>query len=257
MAHASTTSRPPPPLHVAIVMDGNGRWAARRGLPRIAGHRAGADAVRQTVEAAGRLGVRVLTLFAFSSDNWQRPAGEVSTLMDLLRLHLRREIAHCRKHGVRIRVIGRRDRLGRLLRSAIDFAETATASGTALDLRVAVDYSARDIILRAVSIAGNGRPPSRAEFARRLAAAANAGHDSPDVDLMIRTGGEQRLSDFLLWECAYAEFVFTPVMWPDFGATDLEAAIHEFQQRDRRFGRVRESDKEEQAGEPLVTVSGG
>jgi len=197
-------------LHVAIVMDGNGRWATRRGLPRAAGHRAGAEAVRRVVRIAPGCGITALSLYAFSSDNWSRPAAEVSTLMRLFARYLRSETAELSAQGVKLIVIGRRDRLPPSLVAAIAAAEQATAQGTRLELRIAVDYSGR--------------------------AAIRAGELLPDVDLLIRTGGEQRLSDFLLWECAYAELWFTERMWPDFQAAHLAAAIHEFHSRDRRFG---------------------
>jgi undecaprenyl diphosphate synthase len=199
-------------LHVAIIMDGNGRWATRRGLPRGAGHRAGAEAVRRTVEAAPDLGVRALTMYAFSADNWKRPASEVAILMRLFARYLHGEIASLAQQGVRLAVIGRRDRLPTPLVTAIETAERATAGGTQLDLRLAVDYSARTAI--------------------------RAGALIPDVDLVIRTGGEQRLSDFLLWESAYAELWFTDRMWPDFSAADLSAALTDFQTRERRFGAL-------------------
>jgi undecaprenyl diphosphate synthase len=197
-------------FHVAIVMDGNGRWATRRGLPRAAGHRAGAEAVRRIVRIAPGCGITDLTLYAFSSDNWRRPAAEVSLLMRLFAHHLRRETAELVEQGVRLAIIGRRDRLPGSLVSAIGATEAATAGGTRLNLRLAVDYSGR--------------------------AAIRANTLLADVDLLIRTGGEQRLSDFLLWECAYAELWFTERMWPDFGPSQLAAAVHEFHSRDRRFG---------------------
>jgi undecaprenyl diphosphate synthase len=199
-------------LHVAIVMDGNGRWATRRGLPRTSGHRAGAQGVHPIVEAAPDLGITALTLFAFSADNWKRSPAEVSALMRLLARHLRIETPRLRQNGVRIEVVGRRARLPAPLVAAIAAAEAATAPGTKLVLRLAVDYSSREAIA--------------------------AGRLLPDVDLLIRTGGEQRLSDFLLWECAYAELYFTERMWPDFGPPDLAAAITEFHARERRFGAV-------------------
>jgi undecaprenyl diphosphate synthase len=202
-------------LHVAIIMDGNGRWATRRGLPRSAGHRRGAEAVRRAVEAAPGLGIAQLTLFAFSADNWQRPAREVDLLMRLFARYLRTETAELKRRGVRLEVIGRRDRLPARLVAAIAAAETATAAGAELHLRLAVDYSAR--------------------------AAIRAGRLVPDVDLLIRTGGEQRLSDFLLWEAAYAELHFTDRMWPDFAATDLAAAVQAFHARERRFGGLPEA----------------
>ncbi len=224
-------------LHVAIIMDGNGRWATARGLPRVAGHRRGAAAVRRAVEAAPRLGVRTLTIYAFSSDNWRRPPDEVSTLMGLFREYLAKEAAECAANGIRISVIGRRDRLPAAVVAAIQAAEARTAGGRNLHLRIAVDYSARDSILRAAPRV-DGRAPSRDEFARALGEVNNSPGPAPDVDLLIRTGGEQRLSDFLLWECAYAELYFTPRMWPDFDAADLEAALADFRARERRFGAV-------------------
>jgi undecaprenyl diphosphate synthase len=223
-------------LHVAIIMDGNGRWAVARGRARVAGHREGAEAVRRVVEVAPRLGLSTLTLYAFSSDNWKRPATEVAALMRLFRSHLRDETPKLLKNGVRLSVIGRRDRLPLSVRTAITDAERDTAAGRTLHLRLAVDYSARDAIVRAASMAA-ASALSREEFAARLAAACEA-KSVPDVDLMIRTGGEQRLSDFLLWECAYAELYFTRVLWPDFGVEHLTRAITEFHGRERRFGAI-------------------
>jgi undecaprenyl diphosphate synthase len=229
-----------PPLHVAIIMDGNGRWATARGLARVAGHRRGALAVRRAVEAAPKLGVGTLTLYAFSSDNWQRPPREVAMLMQLFHEYLRKETAECAANGIRISMIGRRDRLAPTLRREIEAAERATARGRALHLRIAVDYSARDAILRAARRLKPGREITREEFSRLL---ANTIHSPacPDVDLLIRTGGEQRLSDFLLWECAYAELCFSQRMWPDFEAADLQAALDAFYSRERRFGAVLEA----------------
>ena len=197
-------------LHVAIVMDGNGRWAGRRGLPRVAGHRAGAEIVRRVVEAAPGLGIGALTLYAFSADNWKRPAGEVAALMRLFARYLRGEVPRLVDNGVRLEVVGRRDRLPAPLVVAIDKAARATAGGSRLVLRLAVDYSSRWAIAAGVVL--------------------------PDVDLLIRTGGEQRLSDFLLWESAYAELYFTDTMWPAFGPAELSAALAEFRARERRFG---------------------
>jgi undecaprenyl diphosphate synthase len=214
-------------IHAAIIMDGNGRWAQERGLPRVAGHRAGADAVRRVVKASPDLGITGLTLYAFSSDNWRRPQTEVRTLMSLLGRYLRSEAGELQESGVRLSIIGRRDRLPLSVVEAIEWAERRTFGGRRLHLRVAVDYSARDAILSAAISAKDGM--SRESIAQALA---------PDVDLLIRTGGEQRLSDFLLWECAYAELIFTPRMWPDFDAVDLRRAIEEFHRRDRRFGTV-------------------
>ena len=216
-------------------MDGNGRWARARGLPRVAGHRAGADAVRRVVEAAPGLGVGVLTLYSFSSDNWQRPAAEVKALMSLFQSYLRMETGRCVAEGVRIRMIGRRDRLSAALQKALAAAEAATAAGTTLEVRIAIDYSSRDAILRRRQRKLRKGAESRREAFSRLLG------DAPDVDLLIRTGGEQRLSDFLLWECAYAELLFTKRMWPDFGRADLEEAIAEYYSRERRFGRVPEA----------------
>jgi undecaprenyl diphosphate synthase len=226
-------------LHVAIIMDGNGRWAVTRGRPRTAGHLAGADAVRRTVEAAPGQGIRTLTLFAFSSDNWQRPGREVRALMGLFRRYLTTEADRCAANGIRISVIGRRDRLPEILVRAIGEAEAKTAAGRDFWLRIAVDYSGRDAILRAAERwrGAAAAEPSRETFSRLLADVPQNG-PAPDVDLLIRTGGEKRLSDFLLWECAYAELVFTERMWPDFGAADLAEAVCEFQGRERRFGRV-------------------
>jgi len=215
-------------LHVAIIMDGNGRWARSRGLPRIAGHRAGADALKRVVEAAPPLGIGTLTIYAFSSDNWKRPREEVSALMRMFRSYLKREQERCIENGVRVSVIGRRDRLPPLLLPAMEECERATRSCRTLHLRIAVDYSARDRIVEAAR--RFGAHGSREDFARLL--------DTEDVDLLIRTGGEQRLSDFLLWECAYAEFVFTPVMWPDFNAAAIKEALAEYHSRERRFGAV-------------------
>jgi undecaprenyl diphosphate synthase len=227
-------------LHVAVIMDGNGRWATARGRRRTAGHRAGADAVRRTVEAAPEMGVGTLTLFAFSADNWLRPPEEVRALMRIFRSYLEAEARRCAERGVRIAVIGRRDRLSPGLVRAIEAAEAATAAAGSFLLRIAVDYSARDAILRAAArVAGCGGAPSREQFARLLAE-PHDGLPVPDVDLLIRTGGEKRLSDFLLWECAYAELVFTERMWPDFAVEDLGAAVAEFHRRERRFGRVPE-----------------
>lgn len=223
-----------PGLHVAVIMDGNGRWAGDRGLGRIEGHRAGADAVRRTVEAAPRLGIGVLTLFAFSCDNWKRPPAEVTSLMRLLRSYLRAEAGNCVRHGIRLLAIGRRDRLPRSLVAEIARAEEATSRCDALVLRLAIDYSARIVLLRAARLTDGAEVT--AERFQALLARAEHGIPVPPVDLLIRTGGEQRLSDFLLWESAYAELVFTPTMWPDFTGADLGTALSEFHRRQRRFG---------------------
>jgi undecaprenyl diphosphate synthase len=237
MTQRPSHSSRPPGLHVGIIMDGNGRWATSRGLPRAAGHRAGADAVRRVVEAAPDAGIGVLTLFAFSSDNWRRPATEVAWLMRLFRDYLREETARCVANGVRLEVIGRRDRLGPALLRAIEASEVATGAGATLCLRIAVDYSSRDAILRAAQCLRSGAI-SRTSFGR-LIGIVDHGSPVPELDLLIRTGGERRLSDFMLWEAAYAELYFTPVMWPDFGPDDLRAAVRDFAGRERRFGGVK------------------
>ena len=234
-------------LHVAIIMDGNGRWATRRGLPRSAGHRAGVLAARRVVEAAPDLGVSALTLFAFSSDNWRRPRDEVSALMSLLRDYLRAELRRLVENGARLTVIGRRDRLPEDLREAIAEAERASASGGRLDLRIALDYSSRDAIAEAAARWRGEHAPSRADFGRLLA--CHGCERATDVDLLIRSGGEKRLSDFLLWESAYAELCFVDTLWPDFGAADLRAAIADFHRRERRFGGLRRSGRRMPAAE--------
>ena len=227
-----------PCFHVAIIMDGNGRWAQARILPRIAGHAEGAKAVRRIVEVAPHLGITTLTLFAFSADNWQRPKSEVNALMRLFYDHLLSERNNCQKNGVRLSVIGRRDRLPEHLTRVIEDSESATVDGKRLHLRLAVDYSGREAILGAAGhVSGSC---SRETFSRLLAEAVHAPTPAPDVDLVIRTGGEQRLSDFMLWECACAELYFTPRMWPEFDAADLSAAVDNFHRRERRFGRISE-----------------
>jgi len=247
-------SRDVKPIHVAIIMDGNGRWAARRGLPRVAGHRAGVAAARRTVEHAPGIGVGCLTLYAFSSDNWRRPPAEVESIFWLLRAFLRMETARMKQQGVRLEVIGRRDRLPEAALRAIEKAERETAHGERLHLRVAVDYSSREAIARAAVGASSaldcelahrtGRSQLRQALTQTPAHVLNRAltqaltGDCGDVDLLIRTGGEKRLSDFLLWECAYAELFFTDRMWPDFDEADLEAALDEFRHRERRFGGV-------------------
>jgi len=228
-------------LHVAILLDGNGRWAAARGLTRSEGHRAGVVAVRRVVGVAPSLGIGTLTLYAFSANNWNRPAGEVSALLALLEDFLRAEAAECAARGIRLRVIGRRDRIPATLVDAMDRAERVTAGGRVLEVRIALDYSSRDAILRAACWLMSSLEVSENEFSRRLAQVTHAGPSTPDVDLLIRTGGERRLSDFLLWECAYAELLFSPKMWPDFEAEDLAAAIEDFLRRERRYGRLPEA----------------
>jgi undecaprenyl diphosphate synthase len=226
--------------HVAVIMDGNGRWARARRRPRIAGHREGAKAVRRIVEAAPELGISTLTLYAFSSDNWSRPAGEVRSLMELLERYLDRESERCADNGVRVNVIGRRDRLSPRVLSAIRRAERRTASARTLHLRLAVDYSARHALAEVARRTSSKAPLDPEEFSRSLNDVIHSDPAAPDVDLLIRTSGEMRLSDFLLWEVAYAEFVFTPRLWPDFDRSDLERALTEFRHRERRFGGVLE-----------------
>lgn len=221
-------------LHVAIITDGNGRWATSRGLPRSAGHRAGAEAARSVIEAAPRLGVHTLTLFALSAANWKRPAAEVNTILRLLHEYLLAETTQCVNEGVRLSIIGRRDRVPPTLREVIAEAEAATARGTRLHVRLAIDYSAREAIFNAACRFYKVTELSQTSFSQVLSEVQRGG--STEVDLLIRTGGEQRLSDFLLWECAFAEFVFLPKRWPDFTVGDLQKAIDEFHRRERTRG---------------------
>jgi undecaprenyl diphosphate synthase len=227
-------------LHVAIIMDGNGRWATHRGLPRVAGHRAGVTAVRRAVEHAPNLGIRVLTLYAFSSDNWARPSDEVRSIFWIIRAFLRLECERLRQQGARLEVIGRRDRIPVPLLREIERTERATANGRTLHLRIAIDYSARTAIAQAAADAIAAFPSYEPPTAAKLRNIVTEGltSESGDVDLLIRTGGEQRLSDFLLWETAYAELVFTHRMWPDFDESDLASAVGEFSHRERRFGAI-------------------
>lgn len=239
MAAEKESPVPAPPEHVAIIMDGNGRWAKARGLPRIAGHRRGAEAVRRTVTAATEFGIRYLTLFGFSSENWKRPGGEVDDLMGLLRVYLRAEVAELHRNGVRIRIIGDRTRFSSDIVKLIVNAEALTHDDNRLTLVVALSYGGRDDILHAArelvaeAAAGSVRPEEidAIRFADHLFTAG-----IPDPDLLIRTSGEQRISNFLLWQLAYTELVFTDTLWPDFGGGDLEKAVQEFQGRDRRYG---------------------
>jgi undecaprenyl diphosphate synthase len=241
-APLSASPDPSPGLrHVAIIMDGNGRWAKARGLPRIAGHRRGAEAVRRVVRGAGELGVPVLTLFAFSTENWQRPATEVSDLMGLLRHYLRNELDELRNNGARLRVIGNRAGLASDIVRDIDQAEVSTRTNTRIDVNIAINYGARDEIVRAArrlaEQAERGElPAERIDEARFESELLTA--DIPDPDLLIRTSGEQRISNFMLWQCAYAELVFVDTLWPDFGKEHLEQAIAEFRRRERRYGGV-------------------
>ncbi len=228
-----------PPRHVAIIMDGNGRWAAARGLPRTQGHRRGAQAVRRTVEAAVELGIEYLTLFGFSSENWNRPVEEVSDLMGLLRRYLQSEIAELHREGVRLRVIGDRQRLDADIVRLIEDAEGRTAGNTRINVTVALSYGGRQEItaaarrLVAEAVVGRLEPDQIDEhaFASQLLT-----YGLPDPDLLIRTSGEQRISNFLLWQCAYSELVFVDTYWPDFGKKDLQAALSDFQNRERRYG---------------------
>ncbi len=237
----ATGDSSPGPRHVAIIMDGNGRWAKARGLPRVAGHRRGADAVRRVIRGAGELGIPMLTLFAFSTENWTRPADEVSDLMGLLRHYLRNELEELSRNGARLRVIGDRDRLARDIVSDISDAESRTHANSRIDVNICINYGARDEILRAArnlarqAVAGEIKPEQIDErrFESQLLTAG-----LPDPDLLIRTSGEQRISNFLLWQCAYAELVFVDTLWPDFGKEHLERAIAEFRRRERRYGGV-------------------
>ena len=225
-------------LHVAIIMDGNGRWAARQGLSRVAGHRAGVAAVRRIVEHAPNLGVSVLTLYAFSSDNWARPAQEVQSIFWIIRAFLRLECERLCKNGVRLTVVGRRDRIPRPLLREIHHAESVTSHGRTLHLRIAIDYSSRTAITEAAtrSLSIPVQPLSTERLRAAITQTLTA--DCGEVDLLIRSGGEKRLSDYLLWESAYAELHFSDRMWPEFDAGDLELAINEFQHRERRFGAL-------------------
>jgi len=236
---ATEGGAPPPPTHIAVIMDGNGRWAEARGLPRIAGHKRGAEAVRRTLEAAAQMGVSYLTLFGFSSENWNRPEGEVGDLMGLLRLYLQSEIDALNDNGVRLRVIGDRSRFDRDIVRLIDRAEAETAGNSRITLVLALSYGGRQEIVEAArhlareAAAGAVDPESIDEttFADSLETAG-----IPDPDLLIRTSGEQRISNFLLWQLAYTELVFTDVQWPDFCEAELAAAIDTFNRRERRYG---------------------
>src|SRR5258707_13341092 len=223
-------------LHVAIISDGNGRWATSRGLPRSAGHRAGAQTARRVISAAPGLGIQTLTLFALSSANWKRPPAEVSAILRLLHEYLLTETSNCIAEGVRLSIIGRRDRMPATLRDTIADSEAATAKGTRLHLRLAVDYSAREAIFHAACRFYKVTKLSPESFSDVLAEVLHGG--STEVDLLIRTGGEQRLSDFLLWECAFAEFVFVSKRWADFTVADLESAVQEFVRRERTRGAL-------------------
>jgi undecaprenyl diphosphate synthase len=236
---AETGGEQQPPRHVAIIMDGNGRWARARGLPRTAGHNRGAEAVRRTLKAAVKAGVQYLTLFGFSSENWKRPASEVDDLMGLLRHYLKREIEELHKNGVKLTVIGERDRLGEDIVKLIGDAEKRTASNTRLNLNIALSYGSRSEMVLAARAAmratvEKGLKPEELDEEKFESFLLTAG--MPDPDLLIRTSGEKRISNFLLWQCAYAEFVFTDRLWPDFDENDFNAAIQEYHGRTRRYG---------------------
>lgn len=229
------------PRHIAIIMDGNGRWAKARGLPRSAGHRAGVEALRETVRAAGDRGLGYLTLFAFSSENWSRPSGEVSDLLGLLKLFIRRDLAELHRNNVKVRVIGEREGLADDIRSLLVEAEVLTRHNSGLNLVIAFNYGSRDEIVRAVKSLARDVAAGRLDPASISDTLISANLDTagiPDPDLIIRTSGEMRLSNFLLWQAAYAEFLFLPGHWPDFRASDLDAAYEVFRQRERRFGGV-------------------
>ena len=228
----------PVPTHVAIIMDGNGRWATARGLPRSAGHVEGARAARAAVELAVRSQVDTLTLYAFSAANWARPSGEVSALMHLFGQYLFTETRRCIEQSVRLNVIGRRDRLSDGLLRSIEQSERLSAAGAAMNLRIAVDYSAQYSITEAARRAGGDAKLTAEGFRRALQEVDHSAADCPDVDLLIRTGSEQRLSDFLLWECAYAELYFADCLWPDFDAAQFSRALEAFAGRQRRFGAL-------------------
>ncbi|MGE5327073.1 MAG: polyprenyl diphosphate synthase [Deltaproteobacteria bacterium] len=238
-------------LHVAIIMDGSGRWASARGWSRSAGHLAGVRVVRQIADAAPSLGVGTLTLHCFSAENWNRPADEVSMLLGIFEDYLRNEIAHWLQQGVRVSVIGRRNRVPQSLREAMARAEAATESCRGLHLRLAIDYSSREAILGAAAQLKMIRDLPEFAFPRALTT-SHGGGEAPDVDLLIRTGGEQRLSDFMLWECAYAELFFSPLAWPEFSAKHLSMAIDDFRSRDRRYGRIAEDETVREVPHPSI-----
>lgn len=228
-----------PPRHIAIIMDGNGRWAKARGLPRIAGHRRGAEAVRRTLTAAAELGIPYLTLFGFSSENWKRPLAEVDDLMGLLRHYLRGEIAELHRNNVRLRIIGDRNRLAPDIVTLITNAEALTHDNSGVNLTIALSYGGRAEIIAAMRTMAE-KAAAGALAPETIDEAAVSRHlfttDIPDPDLLIRTSGEQRISNFLLWQCAYSELVFTKTLWPDFGRADLEEAIADYGCRERRYG---------------------
>ena len=230
------------PQHIAIIMDGNGRWAKSRGLPRTAGHHQGVEACKRVVRAAGELGVKYITLFGFSSENWSRPVEEINELMRLLRMFLRAETADLHRNNIRLRVLGSRVELSEDIVELIDNAEKLTENNDRLYLNIALNYGSRNEIIHAAAayaqqMAEQGIAPTF-ENAEEFFPQHLMTRDIPDPDILIRTSGEQRISNFLLWQCAYTEFVFTPTLWPDFNKSDLENAIADFQKRERRFGAV-------------------
>lgn len=231
-------------MHIGIIMDGNGRWALRRGLPRSAGHRAGAQSVDRVVEAAAQAGVQTLTLFAFSAANWRRPTGEVDALFSLFRRYLLAQTPRCIDQSIRINVIGRRDRLDRDLRAAIERSERLTANCSRMLLRLAVDYSSQQTLMTIACQSARPRPYDYQSFIGQLACADHSVKSVPALDLLIRTGGEHRLSDFLLWECAFAELIFSDLLWPDFGQAQFADALQEFATRERRFGGIDQPQKD-------------
>lgn len=247
MSRAAVPSDPLPggphcsvPRHVAIIMDGNGRWATARNLPRTAGHERGVEALRRTVEAAGELDIQYLTVFSFSTENWRRPASEVSALFGLLKAYVQRDLARLKRDGVRVRVVGQRDGLPEDVAALVEKAEVETLGNSRFNLTIAFNYGSRDEILRAAravaqDVAAGVRSPefSAADFEGYLDT-----RELPDPDLVIRTSGEYRISNFLLWQAAYAEFVFSDVLWPDFGKGHLEAALQKYAERERRYGAV-------------------
>jgi undecaprenyl diphosphate synthase len=225
-------------MHIAIIMDGNGRWASHRGLPRTAGHRAGAKAVDKVVEAAARHGIGTLSLYAFSADNWRRPQAEVGALFTLLRRYLLTQTPRCLERSIRINVVGRRDRLAPDVLHTIEHSERTTAQCAGMRLRIAVDYSAQHSLLESCRRMALEASIDRSRFREHLADVDHSVAVTPDVDLLIRTGGEKRLSDFLLWECAYAELYFVDSFWPDFDENAFARALDEYAKRERRFGQV-------------------
>ncbi|MFN7178653.1 isoprenyl transferase [Hyphomonas sp.] len=238
-SHASG-GEPPAPQHVAIIMDGNGRWAKARGLPRTAGHERGVEALRRTVEAAGDLGIKYLTVFSFSTENWRRPAAEVNVLFGLLKAYVQRDLQRLKHEGVRVRIIGQREGLPPDIAELVGRAERETAGNSAFHLTIAFNYGSRNEILRAAEAyarslreAGDTGPLTEEMFSSFLDTSG-----LPDPDLMIRTSGEYRISNFLLWQAAYAELLFMDVLWPDFGRAHLEGAIAKYHERERRFGAV-------------------